>query len=265
MKETPAVSVAIITLNEADRLAACIESVAFADDIVVVDSGSRDGTPDIAATLGCRVYHRGFDGFAAQKQFAVDCCRHDWVLILDADERLPVSSAEQIKPRLASAGQDIVAFGVLRRNYLHGRWIRRCGWWPDRVVRLVRRQRGAFSDSKVHERWIADGRVVQLSLCIDHYSFRDYAEMLEKLQRYSTLGAEEMAIGGKTVAPWSPLLHGGWTFFSNYFLKLGFLSGFDGLIISLLNAGGSLMKYAKCREIVCHRGVTVPPRRDGER
>ncbi len=248
-------SVAIITMNEADRLTACVASVHFADDIVVVDSGSSDGTRDIARSLGCAVFEHPFSGFARQKQYAVDQCRHDWVLLLDADERLPPPAAEGIRRELADARADVAAFSFLRRNYLHGRWIRHCGWWPDSVVRLVRRQRGAFSETTVHERWIADGPVAPLPYYIDHYSFRDYAEMMAKLQHYSSLAAREMMARKEKVNCWSPLLHGGWTFFSVYFLKLGFLCGLDGLIISLLNAGGSFMKYAKYWEMIHYSTV----------
>ncbi|WP_319408671.1 glycosyltransferase family 2 protein [uncultured Desulfosarcina sp.] len=261
MPNNPELSVAIITFNEADRLPVCVESVRFADEIVVVDSGSRDGTRDIARSLGCSVCEHPFAGFARQKQFAVDQCRHDWVLILDADERLPKSTADDIKRQLTHAGDDVAAFRLQRRNYLHGRWIRHCGWWPDTVVRLVRPHKGAFSDSRVHERWIAEGPIVELAGCIDHYSFRDYADMIEKLQHYSSLAAQEM-MGRKTrVNCCSPLLHGGWTFFSVYVLKLGFIYGLDGLIISLLNAGGSFMKYAKYWEMTHYPTVTDTVRR----
>jgi (heptosyl)LPS beta-1,4-glucosyltransferase len=262
MHDAPPVSVAIITFNEADRLAECVKSAFFADEIVVVDSGSSDGTREIARALGCKVYEHPFCGFASQKQYAVDRCCHDWVLILDADERLPAPTANEIKYRISAASEDVAAFGFLRRNYLHRRWIRHCGWWPDKVVRLVRRSRGAFNLKTVHERWLARGRVEQLPLYFDHYSFRNYAEMIEKLQLYSTLAAQEMASGKVKIYPWSPLFHGGWTFFYTYVLKLGFLCGFDGAIIALLNAGGSFMKYAKCWEIIHHEATAAKEDRE---
>jgi glycosyltransferase involved in cell wall biosynthesis len=243
------ISVAVIAFNEADRLAECLRSVHWADDIVVVDSGSTDETPAIARSMGCRVYHQPFAGFGRQKQSAVDRCRNAWVLILDADERMPADSAEQLPAAIASAGDDVAAFSFRRKNYLHGRWIRRCGWWPDTVVRLVCKERGRFSGDSVHERWLADGRVAALSDAIEHHSFRDYADMIAKLQHYSTLGARQLAERGATVRWWQPTTHGLWTFFQVFVLKFGFLCGLDGFIISLLNAGGSFMKYAKCWEI----------------
>jgi (heptosyl)LPS beta-1,4-glucosyltransferase len=264
MSQAAQISVAIITLNEADRIAECVKSVRFADEIVVVDSGSVDGTQETARALGCKVYAHPFAGFSRQKQYAVDRCSHDWVLILDADERLPAITATQITQSLSGVNEEIAAFSLLRRNYLHGRWIRHCGWWPDKVVRLVRRDRGAFSPHTVHERWITDGRIEQLSLHMDHFSFRSYAEMIEKLQHYSTLAAQEMASLKVNVHFWSPLLHGAWMFFTVYVLKLGFLCGFDGLIISLLNAGGSFMKYAKCWEMIHHGMPALEKHKDDE-
>lgn len=249
MLPAPKISVAIITFNEADRLAECLRSVQWADEVVVVDSGSSDATVAIAQAAGCRVFQQPFLGFGAQKQSAVDRCRNAWVLILDADERLPEGAEDQLAAAIAMAADDVTAFSLGRRNYLHGRWIRRCGWWPDTIVRLVNKKHGRFSDAGVHECWLPQGRVVTLNLNIEHRSFRDYADMLAKLQHYSTLGARQMAQHRSRVFWWEPLTHGGWAFFHAFVIKLGFLCGFDGLVIALLNAGGSFMKYAKCREI----------------
>lgn len=249
MTDTAQISVAIIAFNEADRIADCLESVSFADDIVVVDSGSRDDTPAIAGDHGARVIHQPFLGFGPQKQVAVDHCRNDWVLLLDADEQVPRDTATALQLAIASVDETTAAFDVQRKNFLHGRWIRHCGWWPDRIVRLVNQRRGRFSEDQVHERWLSDGPVASLSVTIDHHSFRDYAGMLDKLQHYSSLGAEQMAARGVRGSAWSAISHGCWTFVQVYGLKRGFLDGFDGLVIALLNAGGAFMKYAKCREI----------------
>ncbi len=248
MNRQTKLSVAIIALNEADRLNHCIRSVQFADEIVLVDSGSRDQTPEIARAAGCRVFAKAFAGFGPQKQFAVDQCRHDWVLLVDADEKVPPGTAATVREALCAPDPQVAAFSLQRKNFLHNRWIRHCGWWPDRLVRLVDRRRGRFSPDTVHERWLPDGPVHELSCAIEHHSFRGYADMLDKLQRYSTLGAQTAAARGRIHA-WSPVLHGAWTFFQTYAIKLGMLDGFDGLMIALLHAGGSLMKYAKAREL----------------
>ncbi len=243
-------SVAVITRNEADRIACCLQSVSFADEMVIVDSGSTDETATIAQQLGGRIIHQPFLGFGPQKQFAVDQCSHDWVLIIDADERVPKVSVETIRKAVRNADKETAAFQIQRKNFLHGRWIRHCGWWPDPLIRIVNRVQGRFSEDMVHERWLTDGMVRPLPCVIEHHSFRSYSGMIEKLQHYSSLGASQMVARGHRSSPLSPLLHGFWTFVQVYGLRLGFLDGFDGFMIALLNAGGSFMKYAKCWEAV---------------
>lgn len=243
------VSVAIVAKDEAERIGACLESLGFADEVVVVvDDRSRDDTLAIAQSHGCRALSRAWMGYARQKQFAVDSCSHDWVMILDADERVPPPTGEAIGRLVTRRDSHPVAYGFLRRNIFHGRWFKRCGWWPDRVVRLVNRRKGGFSADLVHERWVADGSIEMLDALIDHYSFPTYAALIEKMQSYSTLAAIQMEKDGRRAGWWSPISHGIWTFMRSYLLELGVLEGFDGFVISLTNAGGSFMKYAKLRE-----------------
>jgi glycosyltransferase involved in cell wall biosynthesis len=242
-------SVAIITLNETDRIKDCLKTVSFADEILVVDSGSRDDTVKIAESFGCKIFFQEWLGYSRQKQYAVDKCSNDMVLILDADERLPKETGEGIQRIISMPEPEIVSYRFLRKNIFHGRWIRHCGWWPDRVVRLVNRRQGNFNDNLVHEGWISHGAVKNLDLCIEHYSFRHYADMIKKMQDYSTLAAQEMLQKGIHATCWTPFSHGLWMFIRTYFFERGLLEGFDGLMISLLNAGGSLMKYAKLREL----------------
>ncbi len=243
------ISIAVITKNEEDRIGACLRSLSFADEIVLVDSGSVDDTVQIAQKAGCRVLIEKWRGFAEQKQFAVNQCRNDWVLILDADERVPGETAEKLAEMTFGGGQSVAAYSLLRKNYFHGRWIRHCGWWPDKIVRLVHRKRGQFNNRQVHERWITDGIIQDLNLTIDHYSFRDYSELINKMQTYSTLSAQDMFLQGKHAGWWTPLSHGFWMFLRTYFLEMGLLEGFDGFMISALNGGGSFMKYAKLKEM----------------
>ncbi len=243
-------SIAIITQDEEDRLPDCLESISFADEIVVVDSGSRDNTVDIAKSFGCKVLTETWRGYARQKQFAVDNCANNWVLILDSDERVPNETATRIKELLASPDTDFTAYSFLRKNFFHNRWIRHCGWWPDRITRLVDRRRGRFSDHLVHESWISEGRVKELDMTIEHRSFRNYSDLIHKLETYSSLAAQEMLRDGKRAGVLSPLSHGIWMFLRTYILEWGMLEGFDGFIISTLNGGGSFMKYAKLREAI---------------
>lgn len=249
------ISVAIVAKNEADRLGRCLESVGFVDDIVVVvDESSTDETAQIAGKAGCNVLIMRWQGFAAQKQTAVDRTKHDWVLILDADELVPQEIGPALFQCLAQPDPGVSAYSLYRRNFFHGRWIRRCGWWPDRIVRLVNKKKGCFSDDLVHEHWVVnDGAISQLDAYINHYSFRNYGELINKLQRYSSLSSRQLFLEKKTAMWWEPAGHGLWTFVQNYLFRLGFTEGLDGLVISLLNAGGSFFKYAKLREL-CQYG-----------
>lgn len=247
-KKTP-LSVAIITKNEEGRLPDCLQSVAFADEVLVVDSGSTDSTVELAKSLGARVLIEAWRGYSGQKQYAVDQCLHDWVLILDADERIPQETARTIMRELARNDATISAYGFRRKNYLHGRWIKHCGWWPDRIVRLVNRKAGSFDGRPVHEKWVTEGGVRGLDAVIEHISFRNYSELLTKMENYSNLASKELFEKNAKVNALTPILHGLWMFLRTYFLELGVLDGFDGFVISTTNAGGSFLKYAKAREM----------------
>jgi glycosyltransferase involved in cell wall biosynthesis len=242
------ISVALIAQDEEDRLAECLRSITFADEVVLVDSGSRDGTVELAKSHGCNVLEHPWMGFSRQKQFAVDHCRNDWVFILDADERIPSTTSDGILKIMTHQSDLPAAFSLLRRNWFHGRWIRHCGWWPDRIVRLVNRRHGRFSGDLVHEKWLPDGSVADLDYHFDHYSFRNYADLIQKMQNYSNLAARDMRLNGRSASWFSPISHGFWMFLKTYFFRLGVMDGFDGFVISLLNAGGSFMKYAKLME-----------------
>ncbi|MBW2609680.1 MAG: glycosyltransferase family 2 protein [Deltaproteobacteria bacterium] len=242
------ISVAIITKNEEERLPACLKSVSFADEVVVVDSGSVDETLDVARSFGAKIFIEEWRGFSDQKQFAVNQCNNVWVLILDADERIPEATANIIKREIASDEQMISAYSFRRKNYFHGKWIKHCGWWPDRIVRLVNRKKGGFDGRRVHESWLTEGRVEELDASIEHVSFQNYSELVAKMENYSNLAAAEMFEQGIRANPFTPILHGIWMFIRTYILEKGIFDGFDGFMISAMNAGGSFMKYAKLRE-----------------
>jgi len=242
------ISVAIITHNEEERLPACLKSVSFADEVVVVDSGSEDKTLEVARSLGAKIFIEEWRGFSDQKQFAVNQCSNVWVLILDADERIPEETANIIKREIASDEPMIAAFSFRRKNFFHGRWIKHCGWWPDRIVRLVNREKGDFDGRSVHEKWLTEGIVKELNATIEHVSFRNYSNLVAKMEKYSSLAAAEMFEQDTHSNPFTPILHGLWMFIRTYILEKGILDGFDGFMISIMNAGGSFMKYAKLRE-----------------
>jgi len=240
-------SVAIITKDEEERLPDCLKSVSFADDIVVVDSGSTDRTVEIARKFGCRVFVEEWKGDGPQKNSAIDKCLHDWVLVIDADEQVPETTRERII-EIVAANEKADAFSFPRRNFLHGRWIRHCGWWPDRVIRLVRKSRGRYQ-SITHGRWATNGVEAGIEEPIDHYSFDGYSDMFYIMETRSTDMARELYEAGGRANVMTPFLHGLAMFLKTYVLKLGFLSGFDGMIISLTRAGGSFLKYVKLLDL----------------
>lgn len=239
-------SVAVITKNEEKRLPDCLRSVSFADDIVVVDSGSTDRTVEIAKEFGCAVYIEAWKGYGPQKNSALKKCGNDWVLLLDADERVPAETAALITDILKAPSAD--AYTVKRKNYLHGRWLKHSGYWPDRQIRLVNRKMGGFQ-AAIHEKWTTEGRIEDLNAHIDHYAFSGYHDMLNTLNEYSTVIAKELYQSGRRVNALSPLLHGIGMFFKIYFIERGFLDGMDGFVTALTKAGGSFFKYAKLLEL----------------
>ena len=239
------ISVAVITKNEEGRLPACLKSVSFADEIVVLDSGSTDRTVEIAREAGARVFIEQWRGYGPQKQSAVDKCKHDYVLLIDADERLTDDAVDAIRDIMA--GRRAEAYSFRRKSFIGDRWIRHCDWWPDRITRLFDRGKCRL-EGMVHEHVKVEGRTVALDAVIEHYSFRDYAAMLEKLNIYSDYTSSELFSRGKRVSVLSPAVHGAWMFFRTYIIKRGFMDGFDGLVVSLLTACGTFFKYAKCLE-----------------
>jgi glycosyltransferase involved in cell wall biosynthesis len=246
MSDRIPLSTAIITKNEEQRLSDCLKSISFADDIVVVDSGSTDRTADIAREFGCRVFIEEWRGYGPQKNSAVQKCMHEWVLLLDADERVPTETKEFIVSTLVKPDAD--AFTLKRKNYLHGKWLKHSGYWPDRQIRLVNKTRGFFQ-SVIHEKWVTDGTVKDLEAYIEHYAFSGYYDMLKTLNEYSTIIADDLFSSGKRANILSPVYHGFGMFLKIYFLQKGFLDGMDGLITALTKAGGSFFKYAKLLEL----------------
>jgi glycosyltransferase involved in cell wall biosynthesis len=256
------ISIAIITKNEEERLPDCLRSVSFADEIIVVDSCSNDNTVAIARSFGARVFIEPWRGFSAQKQSAVDHCTNKWVLVLDADERVPLETVSCIQEMTRAPDKDIGAYSLKRKNYLHGRWIKSCGWWPNCVVRLVDKNKGAFDGKSIHESWHTTGTTIPLETSIEHISFKNYSDLIKKMDHYSNLGSAVLKNKTNSANPLKAVARGCWMFFKTYFLELGFWDGFDGFVISITNAGGSFFKYAKHRELAKHQHGNVLPNSD---
>ncbi|HON58919.1 MAG TPA: glycosyltransferase family 2 protein [Smithella sp.] len=242
-------SVAIITKDEGENIHACLQSVAFARQVVVVDSGSRDATLKIAEAFGCEIYQESWRGFGPQKQSAVDKCREPWVLVLDADERVPPETADIIKEIVTNSNVKEAGFSFPRKNYFQGRWIKHAGWWPDRVMRLFRKDAGKISDAMVHESVEVRGFVGCLNVPIEHYTESRLSRIIQKIDRYSTLGAQSAFQEGKTSSTAGAFARATFTFVQDYFLRLGFLDGMPGLTLAVTDAVNKFFKYAKLSEL----------------
>lgn len=237
-------SVIVITRNEASNIEACVASVAFADEIIIVDSGSTDDTVERARAAGAHVtVTADWPGFGPQKNRALDLARGDWVLSIDADERVPPQLAAEIQSVLAAPQH--VAYAVPRLSSFCGRFIRHSGWWPDYVVRLFRRGSARFTDAPVHEKVVAEGATGTLQAHLVHYTYPDLHSALVKMNRYSTDAAQAMYARGKRAGIASALGHATWTFIRIYVLRRGFLDGRHGFVLAVIAMLGSFSRYAK--------------------
>jgi glycosyltransferase involved in cell wall biosynthesis len=255
MDEKIPLSVAIITKDEAANLPGCLKSVCFAKQIVVVDSGSSDGTLEIAKDFGCEVFNEPWKGFGPQKQAAIDRCREPWVLVLDADERIPPETQAAIRAVVSGGDESADGYSFPRKNFFQGRWIRRLGWWPDRITRLFRNGKGRMTEAAVHEAVTVAGQVAALETPIEHFTESRLSEVLKKIDRYSTLAAEEACREGRTSSVAGALIRAELTFIQNYLLRLGFLDGSQGLVLSVTDAVNKFFKYAKLSELNRQAGV----------
>ena len=249
MEKVP-LSIAIITKNEEDNILPCLQSVSFAGQIVVVDSGSIDKTLELAAEFGCEIYHEGWHGFGRQKQLAIEKCRLPWIFVLDADERIPSDTADIIKKIVTDPDVGQAGFSFPRKNYFQGRWIKHAGWWPDRIIRLFRKEKGRMTSAQVHEAVEVIGMVGELNAPIEHYTESSLSKIIQKIDKYSTLGAQEAFKDGKHSSVFSAFMRAFFTFNQDYFLRLGILDGRQGLTLAVTDAVNKFFKYAKLSELV---------------
>ena len=251
------VTVTIITLNEADHIAAAIESASFADEILVVDSGSTDQTVEIARAKGVRLLSRQWTGYVDQKNFAAEQASHDWIFSLDADERIPAVLAAEIRSVLAGDPQ-YHGYRVPRVAFHLGRWIRTTDFYPDYQTRLYDRRFARWRGRYVHESVSVDGASGQLNNELQHYSFSDLRDQIQRINHYSTLSAKQMYEAGRRTGPVEILVHPPAAFLRNYILRRGFLDGTAGLTISLMNAGSVGLKFMKLWELQRNSKLQAP-------
>ena len=240
-------TVIVPTYNEEEMIRDCLESVLFADEILVVDSFSTDRTLTIARELGARIVQRKFDYPADQKNWAIPQATHEWILLLDADERATPALREEVE-RTLRAKPRADGFWIRRINYFLGRPIHRCGWGTDKVIRLFRRDVSRYQDRRVHEEIDLPEPLPVLEHPLEHYTFRSFGQYFRKLDLYSEWGAGQMYLKGRRARAIEVLLRPVGRFIRMYILRLGFLEGGRGLVLSMLGAFSVYLKYARLWE-----------------
>lgn len=243
----PALSVIVITRDEAQQIAGALGSVTWADEIVVVDSGSRDETLALARQFTDRVVSHPWQGYGRQKNYAASLARHDWILSLDADERVSPELADEIRAVLRDE-PPYRGYRMPRVTWHLGRWIRSTDWYPDFQLRLYDRRAARWTDRRVHESVDVQGPVGYLRHELQHYAYGDLADHLATIERYSRLAAEELDDQGRRASFWDLAVHPLAAFFRNYVLKRGFRDGIPGLIVSGMNAYYVFLKFARLWE-----------------
>ena len=253
---TPKLSVTIITYNEAANIRRTLESVKWADEIVIVDSGSTDGTVEICREHTDKVFHQDWLGFAKQKNFAIERAESDWVLSLDADEPIEPALADEIRGIISSPGS-FDGYRIPRKTIFLGKQIKHGGWYPDYNLRLFKRGKGRFEERVVHEAMRVSGNIGKTLHAILHYAYPDLASYLTSINKYSSLAVDVMEVKGISafMTSWMNILFRPvLTFVLKYFFRLGFLDGKHGLVLNLFHSYYVLAKYAKAWEHRNSRG-----------
>jgi glycosyltransferase involved in cell wall biosynthesis len=238
-------SVIIITKNEAHNIAACLDSVAWVDEIIVVDSGSTDNTISICQSKNAQVLQTDWHGFGPQKNRALALAHGDWILSIDADERVSDQLRVEIQAAIKQSGH-CVAYKIPRSSYYCGQFMRHSGWWPDHVTRLFQRESAKFTEDAIHEKLLVkESNLGTLKHPLIHYSFMNAEDVLGKINSYSSIRANRDHANEKSASIGQALFHGLWAFFKTYIIKFGFLDGKKGLMLAISNAEGSYYRYIK--------------------
>jgi len=244
------VTAVVITLNEARNIRECLDSLSWADERMVVDARSTDGTAELAREQGATVFVRPWEGYGAARNYAIERASSEWVLVVDADERVPEPLARELKS-IAMAGTDgppAVVYEVARRAFFLGRWIRHSGWYPGYVPRFFRTGAARYDESAVHEKLVFRERCGRLREPLDHYTDDTLFHYLAKFNRYTTLAASDLAGRGRAFSVWQLLAKPPALFLKMYIFRLGFLDGLQGLLLALLSSSYVFVKYAKLGE-----------------
>lgn len=247
-------SVTVIAMNQEAHIGPCLESVSFADEIVLVDSGSTDRTVELARSFTDHIFTTDWQGFGATKNFALDRASGDWVFSLDTDERVPPGLRDEILAVVA-AGGSLAGYRVPRKNYFGGRWVRFGGWYPDLTLRLFRRQAGRFVERAVHEEVRLAGPVGRLKTPLEHYTYDGVRDYVARMDRYARLAAAEMAKQGRRPRPGETVWRPWGAFLKSYLLRLGLLEGGLGFTLARLAAMYTFLKYAYLRELLAEKNT----------
>ena len=248
MVDKISVSVYILTFNNRRTIERCLKSLDWADELVVVDSGSTDGTYEICQRHTDKLYRREFQGHRDQYQYAADLTTRQWIMFVDADEEVPPELVEEIGGMLKSRAEDVDGFFVCRRTCYLGKWIRYGGWYPDGEIRLYRRDKGRW-EGGLHAKIVVGGKVSVLKNKYLHYTYRDISDQIQTIDRYSNIAAQDMAESGKKFSLLKLLFHPPFRFIKEYLFKSGFRDGLPGLIIVVSTMFYVFIKYAKLWEI----------------
>jgi len=243
------ISVYIIAYNEAEKIEDCINSVLWADEIIVADSNSTDGTTEIAENLGAKVIHIPFNGYGALRNEAISYCTKEWILSIDSDERCTQKVRDEILSLIKTTSMDI--FNIPRKNFFMGKWIKHSGWYPNfRQPQLFRKDKMSYDLSPVHEGFISHSskKIGVINNSIWQFPFKNTEEVIYKANRYSSLGVKKLQDKGINGSVLKGFLHGIWSFIKHYFFKLGFLDGGAGLVIAFGNFEGTFYRYIKLTE-----------------
>ncbi len=245
---SPSVSVILITKNEVANIRDCLKSVSWVDEIIVVDSGSTDGTMQIAKEMGAQVYSHDWPGFGPQKNRALAYASKEWIFSIDADERVTLEQRAELERAMQESSVD--GYFCPRLSQFCGTFIRHSGWYPDYVLRLFKRGKGRFSDSLVHESIILEGRSERLKLPLLHYSYLTMDDVERKVEHYSNAAAQQMFEAGKRAGWLRAVLSGAWAFIRTYIVRLGVLDGGAGFQIALMNMRTTFLKYRKLSKLL---------------
>ncbi|UCC40471.1 MAG: glycosyltransferase family 2 protein [Candidatus Aminicenantes bacterium] len=252
------ISAVIITYNEEKRLEPALKSLdGIASEIIVVDSFSRDDTVRLAKKYTNRIFQRKWTNFSDQKNYANSQASNPWILSLDADERLSPELREEIL-RVKESEPDCYGFSMPREVFYLGKWIRHSGWYPDRKIRLFRKDKARWEGEYVHEKLVIEGKIQKLNGSIYHFTYRDISDHLDRINRFSHLGAQKLYIQRKKCRWYHLVFLPFFRFMKSYFLRAGFLDGFAGFVISALNGYSIFIRYAKLREI-WKKGEKIEP------